>query len=92
MGGEPPDSCGSFVTALEELVRDFYHDVVQDLKPYVEPAPRIVAEPDSGNQPRVEESAATPSRVQAEDPALEQGVPSRSDEPAHGVGDAIGSP
>jgi hypothetical protein len=51
---------GSFVSAMEDLVRDFYHDVVQDLKTYVKPAPRIVAEPDSQIEQDVGEGATTP--------------------------------
>ena len=34
---------GSFVESVEALVRDFYHDVVQELEAWVPPAPRIVS-------------------------------------------------
>ena len=34
---------GSFVESVEALVRDFYHDVLQELEAWVPPAPRIVS-------------------------------------------------
>jgi hypothetical protein len=51
---------GSFVSGMEELVRDFYHDVVQDLKAYVEPAPRIapLPQPEPKPQPHPVEALA----------------------------------
>lgn len=46
---------GSFVKSVEALVRDFYHDVVQELEAWVPPAPRIV----SPEEPSETEKEAT---------------------------------
>ena len=35
---------GSFVAGIEALSRDFYQDVVQDLKAWVPPAPRMTSD------------------------------------------------
>ena len=38
---------GTFIGVIEDLTRDFYHDVVQNLTPWVERAPKLRQEPQS---------------------------------------------
>jgi hypothetical protein len=58
---------GSFVATVEDLTRDFYQDVVQDLKAWTEPAPR------SSRQPEETEVTETPGV--AETDRIEARVP-----------------
>ena len=48
---------GSFVAVVEEVIRDFYHDVVQDLKAWAEPAPRLSSKAEADTTASPDEAA-----------------------------------
>ncbi len=53
---------GSFVTGMEELVDEFYREVVQGLKAWTPPAPRLAGEePESTEEPDAEVAEAAPA-------------------------------